>query len=330
MEDLHPDPLPDDGRAAELRAQFRLPWPSRRNAHAREHEGTMREEAVELGLLADDPADHQRFANFIMATAFFYPRAPLPLLNLAGSYVNWLHFIDDQYDDHEKIGRDIAAVRAIMERALAILASGALPPAPTPFDRLTQRIHQRLAVHATEAWSRRFLASVRAYLLEGSLVTLARWAGGVVPSVAEYLPVRLIDSAVLTCFDLMELLGDVQLDPELLDHPHLRAMRLAAGYHIVFVNDMVSYHKEVVEHGQVSNLVHILMVEERLPLVEALRRVKQLADGELVRFLAAEAALAREIQLTSDVVRYIDGLKDWISGNVDFSIASPRFRWPPF
>jgi len=289
----------------------------------------MRAEAVALGLLADDPADsdRRRFASFIMLNGFVYPRAPLPRLDIAGTYNQWLHFIDDQYDDHRHVGRDPAAVRVIMERALAILASGTLPGRPTPFDRLTQRLHQRLAACATGGWMRHFLAGVREYLLGGSLVVLERWTGGYVPTVAEYLPLRLLDSAVLTCFDLMALINDVQLPPEIFDHPHLCTMRLSAAYHIILVNDMASYHKEVVEHGQVCNLVHVLMVEERLPLVEGLRRVQQRVDDELVRFLAAEAMLGREVPLTPGLVRYTDGLKDWINGNVDFSLTSPRFRW---
>lgn len=125
----------------------------------------------------------------------------------------------------------------------------------------------------------------------------------------------------------MGLLNDVRLRPEVFDHPHLSAMRIAAAYHIILVNDMASYHKEVVEHGQVCNLVHVLMVEERLSLGEGLRSVMRRADDELARFLAAEASLAREVHLASDLVRYIDGLKDWISGNVDFALTSPRFRW---
>lgn len=289
----------------------------------------MRAEAVELGLLADDPADsnRRRFANFVMLNGLVYPRASLPQLDIGGTYNQWLHFIDDQYDDHGQVGSDPGAVRAVMERALAILASGALPGRPTPFDRLTQRLHQRLIARATGAWTRRFVADVREYLLGGSLVVLERWAGGYVPTVAEYLPLRLLDSAVLTCFDVMGLLNDVRLRPEVFDHPHLSAMRIAAAYHIILVNDMASYHKEVVEHGQVCNLVHVLMVEERLSLGEGLRSVMRRADDELARFLAAEASLAREVHLASDLVRYIDGLKDWISGNVDFALTSPRFRW---
>lgn len=330
MEISIPPSSRDAGRAADPRAQLRLPWPARRNPRAGEHEAAMAAEAVALGLLGDDPADadRRRFASFVTLNGYVYPRAPRPQLDLGGTYNQWLHFIDDQYDDCKHVGRDLAAVRAIMARALAILASGALPERPTPFDRLTQRLHRRLAACARDEWIDRFLARVREYLLEGSLVVLERWGGGHVPTVAEYLPLRLRDSAVLTCFDVMALIHDVRLPPEDREPPQLRALRLAAAYHIILVNDIASYHKEVVEHGQVCNLVHVLMVEERLSLAAALRRVKRRADDELARFLAAEAALEREVRRTPDLARYVDGLKDWVGGNVDFSLTSPRFRWP--
>ena len=179
-----------------------------------------------------------------------------------------------------------------------------------------------------EAWMARFLSTVRDYLLRGSLVALKRWSSTHVPTVAEYLPIRMYDSAVLTVFTLMELINDAQLPAELYDHPYLCTMRRAAAYHIIFVNDLVSYHKEVVERDSVCNMVRVLQTEEGIPLEQALRRVKQRADEALARFLASEEALAREVLLTPKLVRYIDGLKAWVGGNVDFSITSPRFRWP--
>jgi hypothetical protein len=320
-------------RKARLRAQFGLPWPSRRNPNSAEHERTLRSEAIELGLVSSDPAErsHRRSASFVMLDGYVYPDATLAGLEIGGAYNQWLHFLDDQYDDHAHVGQDPEGVQAIMERALGILESGELPsePAPpTPFDQLTLRLRQRLTSYASPQWMARFLTNVRDYLLRGSLVALKRWSQARTPTVAEYLPVRLLDSAVLTVFDLMELINEAQLPPESYDHPHVRAMRQAAAYHIIFVNDLVSYHKEVVERGSVCNLVHVLQTEERIPLERALRRVKQCADEELARFLAAEDALAHEVLLTPRLVRYIDGLKAWIGGNVDFSIASPRFRWP--
>ncbi|MFO0580287.1 MAG: hypothetical protein U1A78_40460 [Polyangia bacterium] len=325
------------GRMAWLRAQFGLPWRSRRNPHAAAHEQARQSEAAQLGLLSSDPADrsHKRFASFVTLDGLVYPEATLAGLEIGGTYNQWLHFLDDQYDDHAQVGQDPQAVRALMERALKILYSGALPAEPTPFDQLTLRLHQRLVSGTTgcataeaEAWMARFLDTVRDYLLRGSLVALKRWSSAHVPTVGEYLPIRMYDSAVLTVFTLMELINDAQLPAELYDHPYLCTMRRAAAYHIIFVNDLVSYHKEVVERGSVCNMVRVLQAEEGIPLEQALRRVKQRADEALARFLASEEALAREVLLTPRLVRYIDGLKAWIGGNVDFSITSPRFRWP--
>lgn len=328
---MTPDPAAGKSAVVDrLRDAFKLPWPSVRNPRSAEHELAMRSEAVELGLLSSDPTErnHRRFASFVLLDGFVYPQATLAGLEQAGAYNQWLHFLDDQYDDHEQLGQDPQAVCAIMERALQILESGELPQDPTPFDRLTLRLQQRLARRAPAGWMHRFLEDVRDYLLRGSLIALQRWTAARVPTVDEYLPIRLLDSAVLTVFDLMELIGEVQLHPGLFYHRHVRTLRMAAAYHIIFVNDLVSYHKEVVERRGVCNLVYVLQKEERIPLDEALRRVKQRADDELARFLAAEAALQDEVPQAPDLVRYIDGLKAWISGNVDFSIRSSRFRWP--
>jgi hypothetical protein len=296
-----------------------------------EHELTMRDEALALGLLSRNPTDRDRwrFSSFVLLDAFVYPTASLHDLDVGGAYNQWLHFIDDQYDDHAQVGRDLTAVQRIMDRALAILERGTLPDGPTPFDRFTLRLRERLTARASRAWTTRFLADVRSYLLDGSLVALARWnVAARTPTVDEYLPIRLLDSSVLTVFDVMEIIRNVDLPEAIFDHPRLRTMRLAAAYHIIFVNDMVSYHKEVVERGSACNLVHVLMVQERLDYTEASLRVKELADDELIRFLEARAALPPEIARERSVLRYVDGLRDWISGNVDFSVASPRFRWP--
>jgi Terpene synthase family 2, C-terminal metal binding len=93
----------------------------------------------------------------------------------------------------------------------------------------------------------------------------AHWSYRVVPALDHYLLQREYDSAVHTCIDLVELAGGFFIP----DHVHaaepLPTMRRLCARALAYPNDLMSYEKEVLRHGNPNNLVHVLMTSRSLP-----------------------------------------------------------------
>jgi hypothetical protein len=308
-----------------------LPWPARRNRFARPYARAAADLLVEVGLITDDPADRgaRRFQGIVVLDPYVYPYAALDRLLVAGAFSQWLFFLDDQYDDHPVVGRNPLAVRQIMDRYFEVLSTGRLPPSPTPFARFTADLRRRLEASCPPGWMQRFLRNVQAYLFDGSLRTVEYWAQDRVPSTADYLAMRMHDSAVFPAVDMIEVAAGIRLAPEVLDHPSIAEMRRLTVRHTAYVNDLFSYQKEVLWNGTPCNLVHVLMHNESISFGEAVGEIVAMVNGDVQRFLELERGLPGfEPAIAAEVDAYLTGMKDWMRGNVEFSLASGRYRAP--
>jgi hypothetical protein len=308
-----------------------LPWPARRNAFASAYARASADLLVGVGLITDDPRDRgaRRFQGVVVLDPYVYPRASLDRLLVAGAFSQWLFFLDDQYDDHPEVGRNPLAVRQIMERYFAALSTGRLPPRPTAFARFTVYVRRRLEASCPPGWMERFLRHVEAYLFEGSLRTVEHWAAGRVPSTDEYLGTRMHDSAVFPAVDMIEVAAGLRLSPEILEHPSIIEMRQLTVRHTAYVNDLFSYQKEVLWSGTPCNLVHVLMHNESIRFEEAVREIVAMVNRDVQRFMELERSLPSfEPAIADEVDAYLTGMKDWMRGNVEFSLASSRYRAP--
>lgn len=319
-----PAPTPHDGIG--LRSRLQLFWEPRHNAQAQDHARNAHAVALALGMLPT-AQDSARLQAFVQIDSFVLPVAPLPRLDAAGRFFQWLYFLDDQYDDDLQFAGDQVGVRRVMERALALLRGGALQPDATPFERFTQRVHEDLAALSTPAWRQRFLAEVEAYLFGGTLVSLQHWQQGGPPGVVEYMAMRELDSSVFPCISVGRLADAVTLPAEVLEHPLVRALERHTVRHVAFTNDLVSYQKEVLRMGSPCNLVHVIARDAGLGLEAAVERVLRIINAEAHGFEGTRAALPTfGAAIDAELGRYLDGMTAWIRGNLEFSLQSARFR----
>jgi hypothetical protein len=312
-------------------SKLMLPWPARRNPCARRQARAAADLLVGVGLITDDPADRgaRRFEGVVVLDPYVYPCASLERLLVAGAFSHWLFFLDDQYDDHPELGRNPLEVRRIMERYFEALSTGRLPASPTAFARFTVYLRRRLEVACPPGWMERFLRNVYAYLFEGSLRTVEHWAQDRVPSTEDYLAIRMHDSAVFPAVDMIEIAAGLRLPPEVLDHPSIIEMRQLTVRHTAYVNDLFSYQKEVLWSGTPCNLVRVLMHNESLSFEDAVREVVAMVNHDVQRFIDLERGLPGfEPVIADEVAAYLTGMKDWMRGNVEFSLTSSRYRAP--
>jgi hypothetical protein len=284
-----------------------------------------RRSATRLGLI-DERFDLRHFYAFATSATYFYPGADLPAMIACSDWCAWLFFLDDSYDDHPQASVDDAAVRALMALCLAVLRGADPPVGAPPLARFTREIRRRLlAVSPSgEGWLRRFADSAEGYLYKGVLQANANWARRVVPSIDAYLVQREHDSAVHTCIDLIEAVAGIGLPDELHAAEPLPTMRRLCARALAYTNDLMSYEKEVLRHGNPNNLVHVLMVQRSLPFDLAVHRVVALINDYTRQLVALEGELGGGP--LDPPARYAAGMRQLLRGNYDWSLATARYR----
>ena len=148
----------------------------------------------------------------------------------------------------------------------------------------------------------------------------------------------------------LELALGFDLPDEIIEHPLLSTLKMAAAFHIAFVNDIFSFRKELSD-GDLMNLVpvllwhnlgsgqHIVLLQTVEPLVQktvlqALGLVRELEE-ECVWLMAKIRSATRggngEFGVLADeeaavaVEMYLDGVSDWLSGNLQWHRISKRY-----
>lgn len=323
--------LPYPRMSTPVFSTLRLPAPTMRHPRAFDYEQGAADILIATGLLTYDPGERatRRFEGSVVLDPYVYPYASLERLLCAGAFSQWLFFLDDECDDDPALGRDPDAARAVMERYFEVLRSGTLPTARTAFARFSVYLHRRLAALAPEGWLQRFFASVEDYLFRGSMACYEHWSRDRVPTLAVYEPLRMHDSAVFAAVDMIELAAATSLPPEVLQIPALVEMREITARHVAFVNDLFSYQKEVLHRGSPWNLVHVLSHERGISFEDAVRDAVAIANRDVARFLLLERQIPHlPVILSTHVQRYVAGMKSWMRGNVDYALASRRYRAP--
>jgi 5-epi-alpha-selinene synthase len=284
-----------------------------------------RRSAGRLGLI-DPRFDLRHFYAFASSATYFYPGADLPAMIAASDWCAWLFFLDDSYDEHQQASGDDAAARDLMARCLAVLRGADPPVCAPPLVRFTREIRRRLLAvsRSGERWLWRFARSAEGYLYKGVLPANANWARGMVPGIDAYLVQREHDSAVHTCIDLIEPAAGIDLSDELHETEPLPTMRRLCARALAYTNDLMSYEKEVLRHGNPNNLVHVLMVQRSLPFELAVHRVVALINEYIRQLVALEGEL--DAGPREPVARYAAGMRQLLRGNYDWSLSTARYR----
>lgn len=287
---------------------------------------------LEVGLIRGASGERatRRFESTVLLDTQVYPHAlDLERLLAVGMFSQWLFFLDDEYDDHPTMGRDLRAVRQLLTLVFDVLETGVLPAKPTPFLRFTVGVRRRLDALAAPGWTGRFLRHIEDYLFRGSLRAAELWALDRVPTLEEYLHVRMLDSGVFPVLDMSELAGGLCLPDDVREHPSLVEMKDLTVRYIAYVNDLFSYQKEVLQAGTPFNLVSVLMHENASSFEEAVRAATDIIGGAMARFSRLEQSLPRWDESVAPQVKvYIEGMKSWMRGSYDFSLTSARYNAP--
>lgn len=284
--------------------------------------------AREVGVI--DQIGQRRFDAYNGIAKYVYSYASLDRLVASSSWLNFLFLIDDQFDENPELGRDRARVRRLIVAILDLLEDGTPIPDHPVLTRVTHDLRDSFARLASPTWMEQLFASTEDYLLRGVANGMRawRWRRGNHHSLDSYMSMRDMDSGVYTCIDVVELAAGVDLPQPLRDDKRIQALRQLCARHVAFVNDIMSYDKEIRAHDNPPNLLHLLMTSEHLSFNEAAAQAVDIVNRDLQDFLRIETALSGWGTHKDVLDPYINGMHQWMRGNIDWSLKSQRYSTP--
>jgi hypothetical protein len=270
-----------------------------------------------------DPQEYRRTRVGWLA-ALTCPRGTRVGLQLLADWQMWLFAFDDAYCDESEHGSRPDALVARVVSLLTVL-DGAEPASDDPFARALADLSARLNECARGFQRARFVSAAQGYFLAQCREAVNR-AQGVLPGLAEYMYMRRHSGAVPTCMSLIDVAGGFQLQAEEYDEPDVVALTAMAVDIACWANDIISYPKETRRSLTVHSLPVILAYQQGLGRKQALDATARLHDQQVACYLRAEHKVRS--RASPALSRYLDDLRFWMTGNLQWSRDTGRYRDP--
>lgn len=306
------------------------PFVPRISPHAAAAEREVRAYLRRCGLLrSPQAAGYYDASRLGYLTAQIYPEALLDrLLVVARWFCVWTVF-DDQL---EKVPdeRPPEAVDVVAGRMMAWLEADDPAEPEMPFALGFGEAWRDMRAVSSVDWQRRFLAHNREYLAG------CRWEAdnrrnGTVPDLPSYVDRRRRFGGIRAAMDLSEFGGGYELPGWVHGAGPVQELLDVLGDITLWGNDLFSVEVDR-EEGNVSNLVFVLQQHRRCGQVEAVMTVSEMLYERLARLRGLESELAdwcMAVRLgahrRAELVRYVEGVHTWISGNIAWSTSNSRY-----
>lgn len=266
-----------------------------------------------------------RRAQFGIRAARVHPTGHTEAIQVVSDLTVWLFLTDDIYIEEPGLGGAFSVTADHVIRSVRVLRDPeTLPPAPSDSLLALQDISRRMRALATHEQLDRFINGMVEFFLAGCCEAVS-FSHKTLPMVADYIPVRdSINCLRSVCFVFIEIVGGYELSGPTWCRPDLQAVVNKATRIISNHHDILSGLRELSREVPM-NLPAVLAREQGLSLAEAFARVGELADADTHSFIdLADRLLAAKPGPA--VERYVDGLKAWVRGNLDWSLTTGRYR----
>jgi hypothetical protein len=277
---------------------------------------------------------YQRFCDTRFDLLISYQLYDLPVepVVIASDLMAWFFVFDDIMDIDHGHEPGIREYRTrLCKRHLDLLAGERTteddPRCIRAFSDYLQQV-RTLSGERYSFWYERMKHHLREYVLG------ACWESHIGPTTASntntplYLQIRHLSVGVAPCHDLMAIILQVPPGPFQENFFINRLERLAINYSI-WINDLAGLGRDT-KRG-LGNVIFTLEKDHALSRADAARMVGRMCDEELKAFLEVERQLPMLLGESYDADReaykaYIDVLKRWMRGLVDWSARSARYQ----
>ncbi|WP_037574008.1 terpene synthase family protein [Phaeacidiphilus oryzae] len=322
------------------RHSLEVPYPPRSNKHLDAAAARHIDWLTGHGMLGgQDAVDLYEAWGVEDLTARLFPETDEDGLTLAFDLFGFYFLFDDQFDGEVGIRPRLAAevCQPLIEITHGDYTGAGRSPVTASFadlwQRLTRGMSPRWSARAAANWEW-YLASHANEAAGRSLAAEQRAAGKrvVFPDRSSFMIVRHGASGAETVMDAIERINRIEVPPAAFHSPQLRLLRQLAGDIPGICNDVCSYAKEL-PRGDVYNMVAVVQHQQQCTLEEAYKIVLaecQWMIDQCWRLSRQVPALCRRLGLneeeTDAVVRYADGMGDWIRGYLDWEPSTPRYQ----
>ena len=197
----------------------------------------------------------------------------------------------------------------------------------TAFHDLWKRLREAMLPQVFARFHEACLELVDGFLTESK----PRIAGNILPP-DEYLQMHRHTIGCKECLIVSEHAAGVDVTAELAADSDLGGLWQLAADHVMLVNDVLSFRKEVFA-GEPINIVMSLMFHQGLDLQNAMDEAGGMiaaVDADFTRTCADVRSRYREHPKEEDVMRYLDALGSMMAGNLAWSYEAPRYHGPDY
>ncbi|KAI0370486.1 terpenoid synthase [Pilatotrama ljubarskyi] len=254
-----------------------------------------------------------------LLTAMCYPLADYEQFRVCCDWINYLFHLDnicDEMDDHATVSTASEIIGALRD------PHGFRPSSAV--GRLTKSFWRRLSSKASAGAQRRFIETFELFFHAVAQQARDRESGNI-PDLESYIAMRRDTSGCKPCWALIEYANDLDLPDWVMEHPCVRGLEEAANDLVTWSNDIFSYNVEQA-NGDTHNMIVVVQTQEKLDLQAAVDYVGELCVGCIDRFEALRHALPSwGPEIDEQLQVYVDGLGDWMIGNLVWSFETERY-----
>ncbi|GAA3088164.1 terpene synthase family protein [Streptosporangium carneum] len=323
--------------------EFHMPFPIRTSPHLEAVRRDLVGWARRTGLFDSVPGveaggvwDERRFLGFDFAycAAMIHADSDREQLNLSAGWLAWGTYGDDYFPVAFGATRNLAAAKLCNERLSAFmpLDAGAVPEPTNQLERGLADLWRRTAGPMEEPARREFREAVES-MTASWLWEMDNQTHNRVPDPVDYVEMRRRTFGSDLTISLAKLAHYDVVPAEIYRTRVMRELDTAAQDYATFTNDLFSYQKEIEFEGELHNVV--LVVENFLG-VDRLAARDVVADLMTARMRQFEHLVAHDLpalfeefdldeQVRGILTRHADGLKDWMSGILEWHRRCARY-----
>jgi len=270
--------------------------------------------------------------RFDVLTSYQYHDLPVELAVLASNLMTWFFVFDDVMDSYHGKESEVKNYQSkLCKRHLDVLIG------ESPQDNDVRCVHafydflrksRLLSRDSLSPWYERMVYHLREYILGTCWESLMSSSTVKSINTALYQQIRHMTVGVAPCHDLMAIAKKIPAEP-ILENLFIRRLERMAINYSIWVNDIAGLGRDM-KRG-LGNVILTFQRDHSLTLTEAAQMVARMCDKELEAFLAVEKQLPTLLENVYKKDRevyedYMDVLKRWMRGLVDWSARSDRYQ----
>ncbi|MFJ7206169.1 terpene synthase family protein [Streptomyces sp. NPDC098789] len=301
--------------------------PRNASPHATRAEAVVRGECLALGLTQPG------HAAYTSMTSYLFPMAPADRLIPMGLLNDILFYVDDLYSPHRSSLDDTMSPEAaeMMDRAVEALRSGTVSAGALPDTKAISvgfaRVREMFSRSAPPLLLERLATAVEECLQAMKRPVRDIYVNGT-PDIERYAHIRYSDSGMKVEVELADYASGFLLPDEVIRQPVIRRARDITVHIGGLMNDLFSYHKEVIRHGQMFNLVPVMQSALHCSPQEAFNAAVQhvnLLTDEFEEITLSRPAHA-DTPLAAQTAQYLESLADQISATYHWQFHTSRYK----